>query len=332
MKSSIEVQYNKCKSTKKLTDDCEGFSWVDNAGGSADTITMTLTNKSGKWFKNYMPDTRDTVKTWIKVEDWPGVTKNNKVFCGKFAVDSLGFSGYPQTLELSGLSVPISTGFNVRQKSHTWKKTTLHSVLRTIAKSTGIGLIYDAADHKISSISQSGQTDLEFAFSLCSDYGIALKLYNGKMCAYEKTKYEKKAAKHTISKGQEESYNISKSVAQTYNGVKIQYTSGKKKKTLSYEFHRPGTKGTRQMFVNEKAESLAQAQTKAKAALRENIRQAITVSITMRGNIRYMAAENVNLKGWGKLDGKYFIDTATHEKSGGKYTTTLDMHKCVTDF
>lgn len=208
MKSSIEVQYNKCKSTKKLTDDCEDFSWVDNAGGSADTITMTLTNKSGKWFKNYMPDTRDTVKTWIKVEDWPGVTKNNKVFCGKFAVDSLGFSGYPQTLELSGLSVPISTGFNVRQKSHTWKKTTLHSVLRTIAKSAGIGLVYDAADHKISSISQSGQTDLEFAFSLCSDYGIALKLYNGKMCAYDKTKYEKKAAKHTISKGQEESYNI----------------------------------------------------------------------------------------------------------------------------
>ena len=363
MRSYVKVKYNECTRTESLTADCESFSWTDCASGSADTMTLTLSNITGKWFKGYYPESKDNIQTWIVVEDWPveatvkkkvkvvkkgtktGTAKlkttkkatkkknEQKVYCGKFAIDSLHFSGSPEELELSGISVPISSGFNVSQHSRTWKKTSVKRILQAIAKRYGISLQYGAADHNIDSVSQSGQTDLDFICSLCSEYDIALKIYNSKIVTYSKTAYEKKTAKHTINKGDEESYNIDSECLKKCNSVKIQYTSGKKKKTLTYQFTRPKTKGTRQLFVTTKAESIADAEKKAKAALRENIRGCISVNITLTGNIKYLAADNVNLKGFGKkLDGKYFIDEVTHERSGGKYTTQITMHPCVTDF
>ncbi len=36
------------------------------------------------------------------------------------------------------------------------------------------------------------------------------------------------------------------------------------------------------------------------------------------------------MSGFGKLDGKYYIDTVTHTKdASGGYTVSLDMHLCV---
>ena len=356
MRSYVKVRYNGCDNTESLTADIESFSWSDYASGSADTVTMTLANITGKWMKGFYPDEKDFIQTWIVVEDWPSTattkkkvkavkkgaksakatkkTKKSeqKVYCGKFAVDSLRFSGPPEILEFSGISVPINSKFNVSQHSYTWKKTSVKRILGTVAKRYGMPLAYSAQDIKVDSISQSAQTDLDFICSMCSEYGIAIKIYNDKIVAYDQSAYEKKAAKHTITKGDEESYSIDCQRSKRCNSVKIQYTSGKKSKPLTYQFTRPKTKGTRQMIISSKAESLADAERKAKAALRENIRGCVSISFVMCGNIKYMATDNVNVKGFGKLDGKYFIDEATHDKSGGKYTTSLTLHPCVTDF
>ena len=47
--SSVIVKYNDTDITKTITDYIEGFSYVDNASGTADTVTLKLNNKSGKW-------------------------------------------------------------------------------------------------------------------------------------------------------------------------------------------------------------------------------------------------------------------------------------------
>lgn len=52
----------------------------------------------------------------------------------------------------------------------------------------------------------------------------------------------------------------------------------------------------------------------------------------MMGSAKYLAADCFNLSGFGNLDGKYFIDAITHQKSGGKYTISLTAHMAVTEF
>jgi hypothetical protein len=334
MRSKLIVKYNGVDATDTISDDSESFSWKDNADGSADTVTVTLNNQTQKWMNGYFPSDKDTFKAWIQTSEWAVDKKDGKLYCGSFSVDSLSFSGFPETLSLSGISMPTNNNFSVRQKNKTWSKTTLKTILSDIAKNAGIELSFDATDVSIDEAKQTGKTDLSFAYSLCSEYDIGMKLYNKKIVAYDKTRYEKKDARYTIKRtdlGGSGAYSITRQVTDRYDSVKIQYTNGSGD-TLTYEYTAPGESGRRQMYITTKAESLSDAEKKAKAKLRENRRNSQTVTLKLMGSAKYAAAECFQLSGFGELDGKYFADTVTHSKSGGKYTVTITAHLTVTDF
>lgn len=335
MMSKIIVEYNGVDATDIIANDCDSFTWKDNASGTADTITLNLGNIHQKWMNGFYPSNEDVFKAWIQLQEWAADYKEGKIYCGTFMVDSLKYSGFPETLQLSAISTPIDSNFNVKQKNKTWNKTTVRTVLNDIAVAAGITLIYDAEDIGVESVNQNGKTDLSFAYSMCSEYGLSVKLYNNKMVVYDQMAYEKKEPAYTITHeqlGGSGSYSITNQVTTVYNSVKIQYTNDKKGKVITYEYTIPGRDGKRQMFISTKAESYSDAEKKAKAALRENIRKSRTITIKLMGSAKYVAADCFNLSGFGKLDGVYFIDSVTHQKSGGKYTVSLTAHMVVTDF
>ena len=335
MRSKLIIEYNGVDATDVIADDCDSFTWKDNASGMSDGLSLTLSNIDQRWMNGFYPSDKDSFKAWIQCQEWPADYRQGKIYCGCFMVDSLKYGGFPETLQLEGISVPINSDFNVKQKSRAWSKTTLLTMLGDIAKNAGIGLIADAGDVSIESANQTGKTDLAFAMSICSEYGLALKLYNNKMVVYDQAAYERREAKYDIKPtqlGEGGAYSIIHQVTNLYDSVKIQYTDGKKGSTLTYEYTIPGKAGNRQMIVTAKAESYADAEKKAKAALRENVRGSRKVTLKLMGSAKYMASDCFNLSGFGKLDGKYFIDSVTHQKSGGKYTVSITAHLAVTDF
>ncbi len=331
MRSSVIVEYNGVEASDVFTSDCNSFTWCDNANGKSDTATFDLRNPDLKWLKGFYPEETDTFKAWIKTEEWAANEKAGKLYCGKFAVDEIVFRGFPERLQLSGISVPIKNNFNVRQKNRSWSKTTVKTILSDIANEAEIKLMYEADDINVDSVNQSGKTDLSFAYSICSDYDLAIKIYNDKMIVYDQTVYEKADAKYTIHRKDIELYGIARQNTEIYDGVKIQYTNSKGN-SLSYEFTVPGTAGKRQMFISTQADSLADAEKKAKAALRKNRRECKVITITLLGGTKYLAAECFELSDFGMLDGKYFIDSVTHQRTDGKYTTSIKAHGTVTEF
>lgn len=335
MRSKLIMEYNGVDVTDAIADACDSFTWKDNAAGTADTLTLNLDNIDQKWMNGFYPSDEDTFKAWIQLQEWAADYRQGKLYCGCFMVDSLKYSGFPEVLQLSGISTPIDSNFNVKQKSKSWSKTTLRTILSGIAKDVGIEFVFDANDVNIDSVNQTGKTDLAFAYSMCGEYGLSVKLYNKKMVVYDQARYERAAARYKITPatlGGSGAYSITKQVTTLHDSVKMQYTNGKSGGTLTYEYTLPGKPGNRQMFVTAKAESYADAEKKAKAALRENIRNSLQISIKMMGSAKYVAADCFNLSGFGKLDGKYFIDSVTHQKSGGKYTVSITAHLAVTDF
>lgn len=335
MRSKVLIEYNGVEATDIIADDCDSFTWKDNATGAADTVTLNLNNTGQKWMNGYYPSDEDVFKAWIQLSEWAADYREGKLYCGLFMVDSLRYSGFPETLQLSGISTPTNSNFNVKQKNKSWEKTTVKTILNDIAKSAGITLEFYAKDISIDSINQTGKTDLAFAYSTCSEYGLSLKLYNKKMVVYDQTDFEKEKSRYTISHSQlggSGSYTISRQVTTVYDSVKIQYTNGKKGNALTYEYTVPGTSGKRQMYITTKAESYSDAEKKAKAALRDNRRKSQQITIKMMGSAKYMASDCFDLSGFGQLDGKYFIDSVTHSKAGGKYTVTITAHLTVTAF
>jgi hypothetical protein len=334
MRSKLLMEYNGVEATNIIADDCGSFTWKDNATGAADTMTLDLSDKDGKWMDGFYPQDDDSFKAWLEVSEWAADYRQGRIYCGTFTVDSLSYTGFPCRLKLSGISTPTDSNFNVKQKNRTWEKTTVKTILGDIAGAAGIGLVFDAEDINVDSAKQTGKTDLSFAYSLCSDYGLALKLYNEKMVIYDQTEYEKKEPLYTVSRSQlggNGVYTIKRQTTTVYDSVKIQYTDTNGK-TLTYEYTVPGKMGSRQQFITTKAESLEDAEKKAKASLRENIRNSQTITLKMMGSAKYLAADCFTLSGFGRLDGKYFIDSVTHSKQGGMYTVAITAHLACTDF
>lgn len=326
--SSVVVKYNGKDITKTITDYIEGFQYVDNASGTADTVTLKLNNRSGKWSGSWIPIQGDYVETIIKLTNWKKEGDNRKFNCGYFLIDDLSFAGPPSTASIGGITTPINTDFNVTKKSKTWKKTSVKKILEKIAKNAGVGLFFSGQDYQIDELEQSNQEDVTFAFNLCNSYNLAMKLYNKKIVVFDQVEYEKKKATLSIDREQTESWSATKSMTRAYDVVSISYTDSKKNKTLTYKFMLK--KGKRIMKLNETAESLQDAEVKAKAKLLEHNRQCQTISVKVKGDTKYISSKCVNMTGFGKLDGKYYIDSVTHEKNAGSgYYCSIQAHLCI---
>ena len=125
-------------------------------------------------------------------------------------------------------------------------------------------------------------------------------------------------------------YNFTRSVSKVYDSVKFQYQN-KKGKNITYNYNIPGRTGRRTLFISSSADSHADAEKKAKAQLASTLREAITASFTVMGDPKYRACRVFRVTGFGKFNGRYFIDKVTHNFSDEGYTSTIECHKCVTN-
>lgn len=330
--SSLELRYNDEDITELITDKMSSGTITDNASGEADTIALSLQNRSMMWLKGHFPQAEDYIKVWIKVEHWNNDSDSRKKYIGKYQIDSISAGGFPQTFDLEGISIPINRGFNVTGRNKTYKNVSVHRILKDIAKRAGVKLIYDAPNHKVDEMSQSGNTDMSFAFSLCDEYGLSMKVYNDKLVVYSQTRYERRKASFTIKRsdlGGSGAYDYQKKITGMYDSVKYQYTN-QGGKTVTYEYTVPGRKGNRTLFISSNADSHADAERKAKAQLAANLRSAQSLTLTLMGDPKYKACQCFELEGFGKIDGKYFIDKVTHNFDSG-YRCTIESHPVVTN-
>ena len=327
----LELSYNGVNATGDFSSKSESFTYTDVASGEADTLSLSVSNKNGQWLNGYMPEDGDYVDAKIVVRNWNGEGDNRSLSCGKFDLDSFKASGYPETAAIGGITIPIRTNFNVTAKSRTFSNTTTKTILADLCAGAGISLVYESEDYSIEEVEQSRQTDMEFAFSLCKNHNLAMKLYNSKMVVYDQTAYEKKAPAYTIHKRDMQTYSFDRAKSKLYDSVQIQYANPGSDDTLTYSYTIPGGSGKRTLYINEQADTYRDAEIKAKSQLLENIRGAININFKVKGDTKHIAAQNIRIEGMGKADGVYFIDRVTHSKNAkGTYTCTIKAHLCVT--
>lgn len=325
-KAQFVVKYNNSDDTDSLTNATESGTYTDNANGSADTISFTLNNQKNKWMHGYFPGSNDYLKVWIKTQSWYG-KGNDKLYCGKFVIDQISLTGGADSaskMELEGIATPVKASFSVTQKNKKWKKSTLETIATKIAKSAGLKVVYHADKISTDEMTQSG-TDMEFLFSTAKKYGVGMKIFAKKILLYDIRRYEKKKAKVTIKKSQVEEYDFQNKIMARYNAVQL------KNDDIEYSFKIPNTKGNRKLFLTDAANSIKNAEKIAKAALRESRRENYKVTLVITGSTKIYSTMNIKLEGFGKENGKYFVDKAEHSIDGA-YTTTIEAHKVVTNF
>lgn len=328
-KAKVNITYTpKGKKSSRTADTIaeyeEGFSYVDAATGQSDTMSLKICNRDLRWANKWLPKKGDKIVAKIKLYSWDKAGKDITFTCGKFCCDDLSFSGPTLVCDIGGVSVPEGQAFRTTKRTKTWKKVTVQEIARQIAKRYSLSLHYEAKKIYIADMEQKKQNDCEFLNKLCEDYGLYIKVYYGKIIIYDIDAYEAKKIVTTYSINDFEAWSYNTTLTGTYTGATIKYTKGDNNNELTLTVGG----GNRILNINEKVDSLSDAQIKACARVNKENRSAVTMSVTIKANLKIVAGVCIQVKDAYNLNGKYFVDKVTHKiEADGAYTMDLELHK-----
>ncbi|MDR2648754.1 MAG: hypothetical protein LBB94_03430 [Clostridiales bacterium] len=328
-RTDISIIYQGKNITTDLKPYLKGFTYTDCASGEADTISLDISDIYKKWIDAWFPTKTDSISAAIEVADWNREGDNWTLDCGQFTVDGISFSGPPVSLKLDAISTPVSESFDCRNNTKTWEKTTLQAIAAKIAGDAGVSLSYEASAITIKVLEQSEETDMSFLDKLCRDYGLAMKVYGKKIIIFDEEAYEAKASVRTLSELDVISWSGKTTLTGIADGAVIKYRDPKSGKDMSYTYNAPKSNNRpthKLQESNQKADSLDDARKKAKAMVRDANKDETTMSLKLDAHKGLVSTQNVDIKNFGKFDGKYFIEKITHNIGGG-YTMDLEARR-----
>lgn len=307
------------------------FSYSDHASGKADDLQISLEDREGLWSGDWLPDKGATLKASLLTEHWAEQGKTEELPLGTFEIDSLDGKSSPSSVTIKALSIPESASLRGEEKTRSWEKTKLSTIARDIATNAGLTLFYDTDDDpEEDRVEQTEQSDLTFLQKICEDAGLSLKVSDQQIIVFDDEKYEAMEPVMTIKRGQ--SYILDHSFSTTtrdvYSACKVEYHDPKGKKSISYTYTAPNKPATgKTLVINQRVGNLAKAERLAKKKLRKQNRGETKMAFTLLGDIRLLAARTVLVEGYGKFDGKYFIEEAEH--SGAGYKVKIDLRRVL---
>ena len=311
----------KCGNTD-YSSQVETLNYTDEADGASDSISVTLSDISGKWHGSKMP--KKAIKIIAKIKKTGQDLVTPKIFnCGTFYLDDMEFQGKPSIAIFGAVSDPVSYAFKNRKRSKVWKSTNLKQVATDVAKNyQGLKVVYDAPTIPITSLEQSKQTDSSFLNSLTERYGCGLKIYSNKIVIYSIERYENKASVRTfMEKHLEPGWTYRTTINGNYTGVKLTYKTSKGKKIEA----KAGTE-KRLLSLSERVDNQADAMRVALARVNKENADTTTLKFTLRAPVFLTATSCITIKGMGKINGKYFITRVRHTLSSG-YKVQVECRK-----
>jgi len=308
-----------------ISENWTSFTYTDPAEGEADSISVEIFDRDNANLEKALPDLGAEMTAKIETQDWGDAPGSGTLDCGKLILDDFSFSGWPTKGTVSAVSSPADSSFRETERTKTWKNVTVQEIGKEVAGNAGIAIEWDSSTNPtIKVLEQTEETDCSFFENLCKTYGLMVKIYANKLVVYDREAYKAKDAAVTIKLGDVESWDWKKKLAHTYTGGTYTYTESKKKDKIKVTVGG----GPRWLHKSGKADDQADATLKITAAINIANHGATTMSVTMMGRTDLVSTMCVNMEGFGKLDGKYYIDKVEQSvSSNGGYTTSIETSK-----
>ena len=339
-RATIDLIYEGKIITKDIAGDLLEFTYTDNASGSADDVSITLKDETGKWISSWAPQKGDSIKPTIKTINWRHDGDSQQMKCGSYLVDEVSYSGRPRIVTIGAVSTPANTDFMNTCKSRTWDAASIKEIAQSIADDAGLTLYFESQENPIVDfIEQSETPDASFLFDQCQKNGLSMKLYNNRIVIFNEAEYEKKESvavicenKSLVSQSIKKpqiiliSWNAEISFTETgFDGCRVSYVDPDAGDLIDYTFRAPGRRGRKIYQLNEEVGSIAEAERRAKSKLRELNRNEFKISVSIPGNLDLVSSQTVDIEGLGVFDGKYHIDKIGRSLGGG-FGCALDLH------
>jgi len=319
-----DILYEGKNISSQIREYVKGMTYMDVASGESDSLTLDIVDREGIWIGDWMPQKSDHMKVNIKMLNWC-LPDTVEIFpCGSFVLDDLSYSGSPTTCNIGAVSIPQDEAFNNQKRTKTWEKINVYEMAKEIASRAGILLFYEADTIPITLIEQNDQTDCSFLYEICQSYGLAMKVYENKICIFSEEIYEQKHPVTTIDLSEMKSWSYNTTIKGTYTGATISYTDPINEKEYTIDIGG----GERILEINVNADNLQDAERKGIAKLNGENKKDTTMSISIFRKQDLAASQTIEITGLKNLNGKYYIEKVKHKISGGNaYDLSLELRK-----
>lgn len=344
------ILYNDKDITAGITPYLKSLSYTDNMSGKADDLELTLEDREGLWEGDWLPEKGATLKVSLLTNNWDSLFSGGQTLdLGQFEVDTIEYKAMPSEVTIKAVSIPDNNKLRGEEHSRSWEKAKLSAIASDIAKDAGMTLKYTAPDDpQLDRAEQTDESDLSFLYKLCSDHGVAIKIFKDQLILFDEINYEKakpmitivRPALHSMLQSTDDMLYIDRltgwrfesKVRDVYKACHVKYKAGKDKEVIEATFTAPDKKVGKTLQVHEQVSSIAEAEKLAKRKLREKNQEEVTGSIDCLGNLALLTSLTVQLTGFGKFDGKYLITEAKHDMGSSGYTTSISIRRCLNGY
>lgn len=312
-----------------MINDIEEVSYTDKAAGSADEISIRINDQDGRWSGSWYPEKGTNIQVKIGYE-------NDLLDCGQFQSDEVTVSGPPSMVSLHGIAAFLKKKLRTKNSAG-YEKKTLKQIAQSVAQKNGLTVIGTIDDVVIDRVTQNRETDLGFLSRVAADYGYVFSVRGDKLVFTSAYDLEDRIESSTITPKNVSSYDftdkgidpVASATVRHHNPKTVKVVEAKvdaKSNADKYSYNDIAGVDEKQLRV--RATNQGQAKAKAKAALHKANSPQVEGSITMPGNKYMVAGNNIRLKGFGHMDGKWNITESSHtvNRSGG-WTVTVTVKK-----
>lgn len=305
------------------------YGWVNASDVEGETVTVTEETKAVE--KKALKGTE--IRAKIIQKNWNTNGKDKALDCGIFEIDNVSYSGMPRKLTIKATSIPYKAALRQTIRSEVYSNTTLQHIAEKIGKRSEMEVMYlSSYNPTFKRKEQSNLSDIVFLKKLCKDAGISLKVTANKIVLFDAEEYEKKEAIKKIKAGRENilSYSFdTKTADASYTSCHVKYIESKTKKTYEANYTYPNSNADGQTLeIDQRVTSNEEALELAKKKLREKNKDETTASFTLVGDLDLVAGVTVQVYGYGEFSGKYIIEKATHNITGG-FKTSINLRSCL---
>jgi len=325
----VRIMYNGKNITKDVSGKVLSFTFTDNAAGKMDDMELVLEDSEMQFMGSWFPGKGARVKAYIDTFHWNKEGEKLSLYCGSFQIDEVECSYNPNTISMKGVSAPLGSGLKKTKRTKAWEGMNLKDIAKQIASQNGLKFYWHSQMNMgAMRYDQRDESDLTFLKRALDIYAHHVKVSEETLVVYFEDDYKLKVPTHQYTPKTIETASFRSKTDDTYSKAKVRYNNPKSKKTESHEVSDSSNKSGQELNINIRAENKADAEKKAKAALRKKNKHEVTCTVSCMGNPRLRASFRAEMVGFGHFSGKYFVDKVTHSlgKDGG-YTCSLEAHK-----
>jgi phage protein D len=316
------VTYAGVNITADLSEMVLAIRYVDRLDGASGDLEIDLEDSTRQWQGAWYPSLGDVVSLQL------GYSRESLLDCGEFQIDELELDGPPDVMRLRCLAAYITPAMRT-VNTMAYENIGLLGIAAQIAAKYQLALVTASSesdsDLVFERVTQRRQTDLEFLKRLAREHNFDFTVRAGQLIFYQRPALEAAAAVLTISRSDTIRFSFRNRTRRTYDGAKFSYFDPDTKQLITQSV--PATSPTPTgdiLKIVARCENAAQAQVKAEALLHLHNMVFVDASLDGPGNTTLVAGNNVQLSGWGALDGTYLIETAQHRLARATgYTTSI---------